>query len=99
MDKIQFAARTARITIDPERCEGCTTFACVKACSLFGTGIFRVEGNRPDLVFDLDEARRRCNECLGCERFCQMFGQGGLQIEVDTFGLEGTRKERSGNPG
>jgi dissimilatory sulfite reductase (desulfoviridin) alpha/beta subunit len=99
MDRLEIPVRTGRVTIDLEGCKGCTTLACVKACALFGTGLFRVEHGRPALVFDKDEAKRRCNECLGCERFCQACGQGALHIELDMFGLQAREEESGGNPG
>jgi hypothetical protein len=97
MDNLEIPVRTGRVVIDLKRCAGCTTFACVKACSLFGTGIFRVKSDRPCLVFEPEEARRRCNECLGCERFCEEYGRGALHIQLDMFGLNAREEETSGD--
>ena len=88
MSSVEFPFRTGKVTIDLRKCEDCRTFACVKACSLFGTSILRMAEGKPSLIPTCDEARRRCNECLACERFCKEYGAGGLEIDLPIPGLE-----------
>jgi len=99
MNRLEFPVKTGKITINLDSCDSCLTLACVKACSLFGTGIYRAESSRPALVFSLEETARRCNECLGCEQFCLQYGNGAVRIELDMFGLNSLREEHDGHPG
>lgn len=102
--KLEFEARRAKITIDYGRCEpaikntskpGCG-FACVKACSLYGRNILRIEGNRPVLsISDPEEVKRLDNECLSCEYKCWLHGTNCISIEVPLAGMEEYR-ERMG---
>jgi hypothetical protein len=88
MAKYEFEFRTGKVMIDYVRCRACTTYACVKADSIFGTGILRIQGGKPVLVTSPEEAKRRCNECLGCEIYCQLYGNKGCKIELEKFGFE-----------
>ena len=99
MDSLEFLIRTGKVVIDLDRCQGCETFGCVKACALFGTNLYRIENNLPALVFDPEETQRRCNECLGCEYACHQYGRGALRIELNMFGLVAREEGASGNPG
>lgn len=83
----EFPFQTGKIGIDYERCGGCESYACVKACGLFGRNLFRIQCGRPALVSSHEEAKRACIECLACEFYCQDFGNKGLAISLDMFGL------------
>ena len=82
----EFPFATGQVTIDYEKCNDCKSYACVKACSLFGRAILRVEDNKPVLISE--DANKRCIEDLGCELYCQAYGNNGLKISLDMFGLE-----------
>ena len=86
----EFPFATGRIEIDHERCRGCRSYACVKACSLFGRSILRLEDGLPVLVSP--EANRQCAEDLSCELYCQAYGNKGLCIILDMFGLDEYRR-------
>ena len=88
MAVFEFSFRTGKVIIDYEKCKECDTYACVKADSLFGTGILRIQNGQPTLVSTPEEAARRCNECLGCELYCQVYGKGGCTIVLDPLGLD-----------
>ncbi|HXZ91142.1 MAG TPA: hypothetical protein VEG61_08765 [Candidatus Dormibacteraeota bacterium] len=83
-----FSFRTGEVTIDHNKCARCENYACIKADSLFGTGLLRIQGNKPVLATNSDEAKRICSECLACEIYCQAYGNGGLRIKLDMFGLD-----------
>ena len=87
----EFPFTTGSISIDYEKCKDCKSYACVKACSLFGRSILRVEEGRPVLISQ--DANKRCIEDLSCELYCQSHGNGGLSISLDMFGLEAYREE------
>ncbi|MBI5956474.1 MAG: hypothetical protein HY871_05680 [Chloroflexi bacterium] len=87
-----FEARTGRVSIDHEKCLGCMTFACAKACSLYGSGILRVEKGKPVLNIPLEEAKRRCIECLACEIDCSLQGQQAITISLPIAGLAEYRR-------
>ena len=82
----EFPFATGKVTIDYEKCKDCENYACVKACSLFGRSILRVEGGKPVLISD--DANKRCIEDLSCELYCQAYGNKGLVIVLDMFGLQ-----------
>lgn len=101
-----FESRTGRVSIDHGKCDGCTSFACVKACSLYGSGILRVEGSKPVLPVLADrpggippeETTRRCTECLACEIDCYFQGQQAITITLPIAGLEEFRRAVHGHP-
>jgi hypothetical protein len=80
--------RTGEIAIDYEKCAHCDNYACVKADSLFGTGVLRIQSRKPVLATSPNDAKRLCNECLTCELYCQSYGNKGLRISLDMFGLD-----------
>ena len=84
----EFLFETGKVTIDYEKCKDCESYACVKACSLFGGTILRVEGGKPALITSPEETRRGCIEDLACELYCQAYGKKGLKITLDMFGLK-----------
>ena len=88
MTVYEFPFRTGTTRIDYERCKSCENYACVKACSLFGASLFRVEDGKPVLTVSPEEAGRRCIEDLACELYCQAYGNKGLEIVLDMFGLD-----------
>ncbi len=89
----EFAFKTGKVVIDHERCKDCESFACVKACSLFGGSLFRIEGDHPVLIASAEEAGRRCIEDLSCELYCQEYGNKGLNICLDPLGLDKYRQK------
>ena len=91
METYEFGFATGKITIDYEKCKECESYACVKACSLFGRSILRIENGKP--VLTSEDANKRCIEDLGCELYCQAYGNKGLRIALDMFGLEKYREE------
>ena len=92
MTVYEFPFRTGITRIDCDKCEGCENYVCVKACSLFGASLFRVEDGKPVLTASPEEAGRRCIEDLSCELYCQAYGNKGLKLELDTFGLDEYRR-------
>ena len=87
----EFPFTTGKVTVDYEKCKDCENYACVKACSLFGRAILRVEDGKPVLISE--DANKRCIEDLTCELYCQAYGSKGLSIVLDTFGLEAYRQK------
>ena len=91
---LEFECRTGRVVVDYEKCEGCASFACVKACSLYGRGLLTIQEGKPVLAVDHAEAKRRCIECLACEYDCLFRGgNGALKVILPLFGLEEYRKK------
>jgi NAD-dependent dihydropyrimidine dehydrogenase PreA subunit len=90
MANYEFPFATGRVSIDYEKCKDCENYACVKACSLFGRSILRIENGKPVLISE--NANRQCIEDLGCELYCQAYGKRGLEIFLDMFGLEEYRR-------
>jgi len=88
MTLYNFVSRTGKITINHESCKNCKTFACVKACSFFGINLLRIRTGIPVLTVTPQEAERRCVEDLSCELYCQKYGNKGLYITLNMFGLE-----------
>ena len=78
-----FRFRTGKVTIDHEKCAKCTNYACIKADSLFGTGVLRIQNGKPVLATSLEDAQRICNECLACEIYCKFYAREALQINLD----------------
>jgi len=89
MEMYGFPFATGKVSIDYEKCKDCENYVCVKACSLFGRTILRVEDGKPVLVSE--DANTRCIEDLTCELYCQDYGNKGLTISLDMFGLEDYR--------
>ena len=89
-----FSFRTGQISIDHDKCVKCKSYACVKADSLFGTGILRIQQKKPVLTTNSEDAKRLCNECLTCELYCHSYGNDGLRIRLDMFGLDEYRSRR-----
>ena len=87
-----FRFRTGEITIDHGACASCETHACIKADRLFGTSVLRLQERKPVLALSLEDAMRVCNECLGCEIYCQMYGNKGLVIRLDGLGSDEAAK-------
>lgn len=85
---ISFETRTGTVSIHTDRCPDCPTFACVKACSLYGSGIIRITDARPVLNISPSEAKHRCVECLACELGCQIEGFDVVDICLPIPGLE-----------
>ena len=88
----EFPFATGKVAIDYKKCQDCKSYACVKACSLFGRAILRIENSKPVLV--AEDANKQCMEDLGCELYCQTYGNKGLKISLDMFGLEEYRNKR-----
>jgi dissimilatory sulfite reductase (desulfoviridin) alpha/beta subunit len=78
----EFEFRTGKVTIDHEKCKDCKSYACVKACSLYGRAILRIRDGRPVLSVSPEEAKRLCIECLACELQCELKGKKGLKLNL-----------------
>ena len=85
MAAYEFPFRTGKVMIDYEKCQNCQNYVCVKACSLFGGAIVRVEDGKPVVI--REDANNRCIEDLTCELYCRDYGNKGLRIGLDMFGL------------
>jgi len=92
-----FETRTGRVCIDHEKCQGCGSLACVKACSLYGSGILRAQAGKPVLAIPVQETRRRSTECLACEIECYFHGQQAIVISLPIVGLEEAREAVHGH--
>ena len=88
-----FSFRTGMVSIDYNKCARCKNYACVKADSLFGTGLLRIRGGKPILATNSEDAKRLCSECLACEIYCEAYGNSGLQIKLDMLGLNEYRSK------
>ena len=88
MSVYEFPFRTGKVIIDYEKCRSCENYACVKACSLFGVNLFRIQDGKPVLIASPEEAGRRCTEDLSCELYCQDYGNKGLKIILDSLDLD-----------
>ncbi len=93
----EFEFRTGWISIDRGKCPGCTTHACVTACSLYGSGILKVWEGKPQLAIGAEEAKRLCIECLACEFECFFEGQNAITIHLPLPGLDELRRGERGN--
>jgi len=81
MEKMyEFEFRTGKVTIDHDKCKECKSYACVKACSLYGRAILRISEGKPVLSVSPEEAKRLCIECLACELQCKFKGKEGLKL-------------------
>lgn len=90
--QLQFESLTGKVVIDYSICDDCDRYECVKACSLYGRGILRVQDGRPVLTISQDEAKRRCIECLACEIQCLLKANGAIKIELPIMGLDEYRR-------
>jgi len=86
--KYTFRFRTGQISIDHDKCRRCDNYACIKADSLFGTSVLRIQHGVPVLATSSEDAKRLCNECLTCEVYCHSYGNKGLTIALEMFGLD-----------
>lgn len=93
----EFEFRTGKVSFDHDKCTDCTTYACVKACSLYGSGILRVQEGKPVLAAAADEAKRLCIECLACEHDCHFQGQKAIIIVLPIPGLDDLRSRWRGD--
>jgi hypothetical protein len=92
-DYYRIRFRTGEIVINHETCKGCENYACIKADRLFGTNVLRLQDGRPIAVVGSEDFKRTCNECLACEIYCQLYGNKGLIINLDSFGLDKIKEE------
>ena len=93
MASLEFPFRTGKVVIDYTKCKTCDNYACVKACSLFGGNLFRIENGKPVLISSPAESGRRCIEDLSCELYCQAWGNKGLTITLDSMGADEYRQK------
>jgi Fe-S-cluster-containing dehydrogenase component len=84
----EFEFRTGKVIINHNKCVNCTTYACVKACSLYGRGVLIIHDGKPLLIDNPSEGRRLCTECLACEQDCRLKGQEAITITLPTQGLK-----------
>jgi hypothetical protein len=86
---LEFEFRTGRVTIDYDKCIAPTCgFACVKADRFYGRNVLKILDQKPVLAVTPEEAKRLCNECLGCEIHCQLHATGAIHIELPLAGLK-----------
>lgn len=87
---MEFETRTGKVIVDDSKCPNCTTFACVKACSLYNGALYRVnlKKHKPELAFNKDDLKRRCTECLACEQECFLRGLKAITILLPMPELE-----------
>lgn len=93
----EFEFRTGKVSINRGKCPICTTHACVKACSLYGSGILEVWEGKPQLTLGAEEAKRLCIECLACEFDCLFDGEGAITIDLPIPRLDELRRGERGN--
>jgi len=102
VNPLTFEAKKIKITIDYTLCEPAIkntatpncSFACVKACRLYGRNILKIEGNKPVLaVTNPEEIKRLDNECLSCEYNCWIHGTSCINIEIPLPGIGEYRKD------
>ena len=81
---MQFESRTGKVIIDDTKCPKCKSYACVKACSLYGTALYRINLTRkkPEFIYNQDDLKRLCTECLGCEQECYLRGRRAITIQL-----------------
>ena len=91
---LEFEIRTGKITIDRRKCVDCKTYACAKACSLYGRMVYRIQGGLPALTSTPEEVKERlCIECLACELDCNSYGKNAIKITLPVKGLDEYRKK------
>lgn len=92
---MEFESRTGKVIIDDEKCTNCATFACVKACSLYGRSLYRINltEHKPELAHNKDALKRLCTECLACEQECWLRGLKAIKILLPMPELEEFRRK------
>jgi len=92
---MEFESRTGKVIIDDSKCSGCETYACVKACSLYGAHLFRINlrEKKPEFLYSAEDLKRLCTECLACEQECFLRGLKAVKIELPMPELEEYRKK------
>ena len=92
---MDFESRTGKVIIDDGKCLNCTTYACVKACSLYGRSLYRINltKHKPELAYNRDDLTRLCTECLPCEQECWLRGLNAIKILLPMPELETFRKK------
>jgi hypothetical protein len=79
----KFETQTGNVSIDQRLCGTCESKACVKACSLYNGGIYKIQGGKPLLAISYEDAKQgRCIECLACEYECFFRGKKALKISM-----------------
>ena len=82
-----------KIIIDEEKCKGCTTHACVDACSKYSRGILVLKDGKPGVEDSPEELARKGTECLACEYECWFRGNSAITIEAPIDGLDEYRSK------
>ena len=90
---MEFSEKTIKIIIDEEQCKGCTTHACVDACSKYSRGILVLKDSKPGVEDSPEELARKGTECLACEYECWFRGNSAITIEAPIDGLDEYRKK------
>jgi len=90
---MEFSEKTIKIIIDEEKCKGCTTHACVDACSKYSRGILVLKDGKPGVEESPEELARKGTECLACEYECWFRGNSAITIEAPIDGLDEYRKK------
>lgn len=85
---LKFKIKTGTIEIDDEKCDVCKSYACIKACSLYGRDILKLQNGKPTLRYSKEETKRRDNECLACEEACRVDGEDAICITLPIRGLK-----------
>lgn len=93
-DILEFEIKTGKITIDRTKCKTCNSYACAKACSLYGRMVYRIQEGIPVLTSTPEEVKDRlCIECLACEPDCYFYGKNAIKISLPIKGLDEYRKK------
>ena len=80
MDRLILDARTCRIIIELDKCIAPKCgYPCIKADRLYGRGVLGIVDGMPRNIVPIEEFRRGCNECLGCEIHCPA---GAIKIDI-----------------
>jgi len=90
---MEFNERTIKVIIDYDKCEGCTSHACIEACKKYSRGILVLKDGKPTVEASPAELARVGTECLACEYECWFRGNSAITIEVPIEGLMGYRKK------
>ncbi len=81
-DEIKLHTRTGSLELSLSPCKQCDTYACVKSCSLHGSGILRLQNSLSALKYSVVEASSHCVECLACELACHLEGLDAIVISL-----------------